>query len=355
MWVIGIWLVAHRAGVSLLPTGEKHNGQRTAAYLANLDMLPEPVLEKHTEDSEDSSLRVSVCAMQGWRRHMEDAHTCLLSLGPGYEDHRWFAVFDGHCGEQVSQWAAENLHRIVMEMPAFAAGDYAKALKEGMLRADEQLKGLLAPLLPKPPVRPGGSTAVCVLMTPPTADAPHGMLYCANVGDSRAVLARGGEYVPLSTDHKPALTDERLRVIFAGGFVRANRVNGQLAMSRALGDFCYKCHEKLPATKQMVTALPEVKTIALRGDEEFVVLACDGIWDCKTSEEVVDFLRPRLDPSQRPSRVCGQLFDSIVSPKPAGIGSDNMSIVTVEFKRRGEGPCIPVAGRTDEEEDPRVT
>ena len=61
--------------------------------------------------------------------------------------------------------------------------------------------------------------------------------YVANIGDSRAVLSRGGQVVPLSFDHKPDLTEERNRIEKAGGFVKEGRVNGTLSLSRSFGDF----------------------------------------------------------------------------------------------------------------------
>ncbi len=64
-------------------------------------------------------------------------------------------------------------------------------------------------------------------------------------GDSRSVLCRGGEAVPLSQDHKPNMAGERARIEGAGGRVSIGRVNGDLAVSRALGDFPFKCNKSL--------------------------------------------------------------------------------------------------------------
>lgn len=73
----------------------------------------------------------------------------------------------------------------------------------------------------------------------------------ANVGDSRAVLSVGGLAEPLSYDHKPANQLEARRIIAAGGWVEFNRVNGNLALSRALGDFMFKRNEDLPPEAQV--------------------------------------------------------------------------------------------------------
>src|SRR5438105_2881420 len=62
-------------------------------------------------------------------------------------------------------------------------------------------------------------------------------IYCANAGDSRTVLCKKGKAKPLSTDHKPDIKSERSRIEKANGTVEDNRVNGNLSVSRALGDF----------------------------------------------------------------------------------------------------------------------
>lgn len=78
-----------------------------------------------------------------------------------------------------------------------------------------------------------GCTATVVLVTPME-------IYCANAGDSRTVMCEKGVAIDLSKDHKPDLNEERNRIMKAGGEVIEGRVNGMLALSRAIGDFDYK-------------------------------------------------------------------------------------------------------------------
>lgn len=78
-------------------------------------------------------------------------------------------------------------------------------------------------------------------------------LFCANVGDSRAVASINGDVQPLSEDHKPHLFGEYTRITNAGGWVDCNRVNGNLALSRALGDFIFKRNNKVGPEEQIVT------------------------------------------------------------------------------------------------------
>jgi serine/threonine protein phosphatase PrpC len=132
-----------------------------------------------------------------------------------------------------------------------------------------------------------GSTSVMTLIT-------KSHIVCANTGDSRAVLCRGGEQVPLSHDHKPFNPGEKERIENAGSHVKFNRVNGDLAVSRALGDFVYKRCETVEAEHQAVTAFPEVIAEVRHPRDEFIVLACDGIWDVMSSQEVCDKVREML-------------------------------------------------------------
>ncbi|XP_028121662.1 probable protein phosphatase 2C 60 isoform X4 [Camellia sinensis] len=80
----------------------------------------------------------------------------------------------------------------------------------------------------------------------------------------------------LSRDHKPDLEAEKDRILKAGGFVQYGRVNGSLNLARAI-DMELKQNKSLPAEKQIVTANPDVNTVELCDDDEFLVIACDGI------------------------------------------------------------------------------
>lgn len=121
-----------------------------------------------------------------------------------------------------------------------------------------------------------GCTANVVLITKTE-------ILCANAGDSRAVLGRKGKSKELSIDHKPDTPSEKRRIERANGFVEDSRVNGMLALSRSLGDFEYKGNPILKPEDQIITAYPEVSIEKLSNDCDFVICACDGIWDCMTS------------------------------------------------------------------------
>lgn len=159
-------------------------------------------------------------------------------------------------------------------------------------------------------------------------------LYVANAGDSRCVLCRDGQAVELSLDHKPEDEPEMERIVKAGGKVTADgRVNGGLNLSRALGDHAYKQNTDLPAQEQMISALPDVRHTTIDPEkDEFMILACDGIWNFMSSQDVVQFIRFRLHYNKL-SKICEELFDYCLAPDTCGDGTgcDNMTAVIVRF------------------------
>ncbi|XP_033251356.1 probable protein phosphatase CG10417 [Drosophila miranda] len=181
------------------------------------------------------------------------------------------------------------------------------------------------------PGKDSGCTAVVCLL--------HGRdLYVANAGDSRCVISRNGKTIEMSLDHKPEDDEEATRIVKAGGRVTLDgRVNGGLNLSRALGDHAYKTNLELPAEAQMISALPDIKKLIITPADEFMVLACDGIWNYMSSEEVVDFVRLRLkDENKKLSNICEELFDNCLAPNTMGDGTgcDNMTAVIVKFQSK---------------------
>ena len=71
---------------------------------------------------------------------------------------------------------------------------------------------------------------------------------------------------------------EKARICAAGGFVDFGRVNGNLALSRAIGDFEFKKSAELSPEQQIVTAFPDVIAHNINDDDEFLVIACDGMY-----------------------------------------------------------------------------
>lgn len=126
----------------------------------------------------------------------------------------------------------------------------------------------------------------------------------------------------------------------ADGFVEMDRVNGNLALSRAIGDFEFKSNANLPPHAQIVTCVPDILEHPIDYElDEFVILACDGIWDCLTSQECVDLIHYGINQGNMSlEQISSRIVDVCCSPttEGTGIGCDNMSIVIVALLKDGE-------------------
>eukprot|EP00217_Crustomastix_stigmatica_P015072 CAMPEP_0183789244 /NCGR_PEP_ID=MMETSP0803_2-20130417/306_1 /TAXON_ID=195967 /ORGANISM="Crustomastix stigmata, Strain CCMP3273" /LENGTH=276 /DNA_ID=CAMNT_0026033411 /DNA_START=138 /DNA_END=965 /DNA_ORIENTATION=- len=272
--------------------------------------LSQPQTAKRTQQEEDAHLAYGVSSMQGWRTSMEDAHEATLSL-KGDSQFSLFAVFDGHGGCEVAQFCQAHMSNILQATPGFKDGNISRGLVEAFLEVDSLIlspegrrelavyayEGRSTDDTNAPSqTRANNLNSACASTVDEKSLASHmaglpqagttavvavthgNLLTVANAGDSRAVLSRKGVHVDLSLDHKPTLESERSRILAAGGFVAEGRVNGSLALSRAIGDMEFKQSTDLPADKQIITAYPDINTVQLREGDEFLILACDGIW-----------------------------------------------------------------------------
>uniref|UniRef100_A0A3Q2ZL86 protein-serine/threonine phosphatase n=1 Tax=Kryptolebias marmoratus TaxID=37003 RepID=A0A3Q2ZL86_KRYMA len=310
--------------------------------------LDKPKTEKHNSHGEGNGLRYGVSSMQGWRVEMEDAHTAVLGLQtPGMSDWSFFAVYDGHAGSKVANYCSKHLLEHIITASLGAGGtqdsdsstsdsqappppavEVVKAgIRTGFLSIDEHMRNFSD-------LRNGldrsGSTAVGILLSP-----DH--FFFINCGDSRAVLYRNSQMCFSTLDHKPCNPRERERIQNAGGSVMIQRVNGSLAVSRALGDYDYKCVDGKGPTEQLVSPEPEVFVMVRAPEQDqFIILACDGIWDVMSNEELCEFVKSRLEVCDDLEKVCNEVVDTCLHK-----GSrDNMSIVLV---------CLPNAPKVSEE------
>ncbi|CAL1353076.1 unnamed protein product [Linum trigynum] len=330
--------------------------------------LSSPKTEKFSEDGENGKLRYGLSSMQGWRATMEDAHAALPDLDTSTS---FFGVYDGHGGKVVAKFCAKFLHQQVLKHEAYIAGDIGSSLQKSFFRMDEMMRGqrgwrelavlgdkinkfsgMIEGLIWSP--RAGenseqhndwafeegphsdfsGPTSGCTACVAVIRDK-H--IVVANAGDSRCVISRKGQAYNLSRDHKPDLEAEKERILKAGGFIHAGRVNGSLNLSRAIGDMEFKQNKFLPSEKQIVTANPDINTVELCEDDDFIVLACDGVWDCLSSQQLVDFIHEQLKSEAKLSTVCERVLDRCLAPSTAGgEGCDNMTMILVQFKKSVE-------------------
>lgn len=288
--------------------------------------LDKPVTDKTTDNGsgllDGQRISFGVSEMQGWRVDMEDAHTHVLGV-PGLPDLSFFGVYDGHGGSMVSKYTALHLLEVMRSTESWAQLTKSKmgleqleaAMHSGFLKLDAQMRALPAVQSQEDH---SGSTAITAFLTPDS-------IVFGNCGDSRALLCRGGRVHFATSDHKPYVPSEQQRIEAAGGSVSLRRVNGDLAVSRALGDFMYKRRDDLPATEQQVSPDPEVTAVPRDKADQFLILACDGIWDVMENEEAAEFVLARMSEGYGLGEICEQLIDCCLEKN----SRDNMSVVIV--------------------------
>ena len=146
-------------------------------------------------------------------------------------------------GQEVALWVKENFKKELVKLASFKSKCYKEALEDVFLKLDQLMetpegqRRLMELQTDSGGFGEGksfaGCTATVILVT-------RTEIICANAGDSRTVLSRAARAKEMSEDHKPDNAGEMARIQRSGGFVEDGRVNGMLALSRALGDFEYK-------------------------------------------------------------------------------------------------------------------
>mmetsp|Transcript_1029 Transcript_1029/g.2575 ORF Transcript_1029/g.2575 Transcript_1029/m.2575 type:complete len:622 (-) Transcript_1029:92-1957(-) len=250
---------------------------------------------------------------------MEDRHVVLRSAGAATGGPTVLGVFDGHRGHEAAEFMAARLEEELGRQWG-AAGSPADALRATFINIDEQFVAEQARLWEERVARMGAAAAGernhwpgCTALV---AVVWGGRLLVANAGDCRAVLCRGGDAVQLTRDHCTADETERQRVIDAGGKV-AWRVDswrvGEAAIqvTRSVGDYDLRSHGLTPD--------PEITERELLAEDEFVVIASDGLFDVLRNEEVVGLVH---DTVKEPS-MCGQRLATEALTRGSG---DNITV-----------------------------
>ncbi|KZF26724.1 protein serine/threonine phosphatase 2C [Xylona heveae TC161] len=341
----------------------------THAYLYNFLSTPAPVVGSPSSSPPNKSAISD--------RSNSDSSASGSSSQVVETDNGYFAIFDGHAGTFAADWCGKKLHLLLEDcIRRNPNTPVPELLDQTFTMVDHQLERL--------PLKNSGCTAVVAVLrwedripnshsatgsmalAPATAAALRSssgeglaadssslaaqsqtnvsgtagddskssnlatpvahlrlqesasrqrVLYTANVGDARIVLCRNGKALRLSYDHKGSDDNEGKRIANAGGLILNNRVNGVLAVTRALGD---------SYMKDLVTGHPYTTETVVQPDiDEFLILACDGLWDVCSDQEAVDLIRHTADP-QAASK---QLVDHALSR----FSTDNLSCMVIRF------------------------
>ncbi|TVT99117.1 hypothetical protein EJB05_55525, partial [Eragrostis curvula] len=317
---------------------------------------------KITDGGKNVRVKHVSSSMQGWCEKMEDACAVVPDLD-GVTS--FFGVYDGHGGAEVALYCATEFHFKLCSNPNYQK-DLNNAIRSVFSRIDWLLKQsndwmesinpsssrnwiqnifrvVLANHWPftkaTPYIAPQymGSTA-CVAVIRGTR------ITVANVGDSRCVISSNRKAIELSTDHKAFQRGEIKRIKKAGGRVWMDKIvilgaempllgiraiDGALATSRVIGDFAFKQNKNLPVAEQMAISDPHLRSMEITDDIEFLVMASHSIWECMTSQDVVNFVHEEFEFGETDLRIiCERLVDC---SEPSG---ENATVILLQFKDR---------------------
>lgn len=241
----------------------------------------------------------------GYREQMEDA-----SATWDIDEEDLFAaeVYDGHSGRAAALAAAEMMTPCLRSLirGAKEKGEELPSLsslvREAYLATDASIVGR--------GLEQGAAAATLHIMGE--------RFVAANAGDSRVIIGEGKGWLQLTLDHKPDVPEERMRIERLGGSIivwGVPRVQGILAMSRALGD---------PSLKPFVTPEPRVTEGLLGKENDVAIIACDGVWDVLKPGEVIVLARKEKDPQKAAETIVAKALE-------AGT-TDNVTVVVLDIK-----------------------
>lgn len=259
----------------------------------------------------------NVTSQIGARESNEDKHDVIINGNNKNKDIKpinYFAVFDGHGGAQVSNYVQKNISKYFTNKK-LAYPLTKKYIHSVFNKVQEDLKNTNF-------ATSTGSTALVVVNYKLNNDE---YLNVINAGDCRCILARDNFAMPLTKDHKPYWPEEKYRIEKLGGKIVFDqydwRIKG-LSVSRSFGD--------LDATPYL-THTPDVFRYKLDKHDKFFVLACDGLWDVLSSQDVVNFvLLNCYDPStntriNKNLNIAKRLAEWAIKKK----SGDNITVVVV--------------------------
>lgn len=257
--------------------------------------------------SSDTPYWYGVSETQGIRPTMEDAHSLEVN-----SDYVFVGLYDGHGGRNVADFAAQQLHKNIDLSACKTSTDIGKALHEAFIQTHKALDTVSFD------AKEQGCAAITILIK-------DKKMYIANAGDSRAVLSNNGNAVALSEDHKPNRLSEKQRIEQLGGkvfgfFGGVPRVNGILAVARALGD---------KALNPYVIPDPEIREKTLDHNDEFLILACDGVWDVIDNQTAVDIVKISLEQSNTD---VNKAADTLKTEALQRGSTDNISVIVINLK-----------------------
>ena len=251
----------------------------------------------------------------------------------------FFAIYDGHGGKGCATFLKENLHKFITEFSFLG-------VKIGIDMAEEKFLTKKAVNELGKIIDPSGSCGIMLMIQGKKC-------IIANIGDSRLIIFKNKEVSFTTTDHKPDSIIEKARIELSGGklykiqtlipiYQNGSKVNapwrvnpGQLSVSRTFGDIQAK-DEKFGGNKTAIIALPDITEIELNNNYNFIVMACDGIFDVLKNEELLECIKIVIKEKNITNfkdvnmhQLCGDFANVIIKSALAKDSFDNVSCIVI--------------------------
>ena len=274
------------------------------------------------------------------RDYNEDTITVRKIIDPKDKNNYFyiFAIYDGHGGNGCSIYLKNNLYKNITECSMIGLRNAINLTEQNFLEYEGVNQyGELDDT--------SGSCASIVLIK-------NKKCIIANVGDSRCILFKNKRLFFATKDHKPNSHSEKRRIESAGGSVFQStaivplyqngkmiempwRVNpGRLSVSRTFGDIEIKL-EKFGGKKNVVVSTPDIVEFELNDQYNFLVIACDGVFDVLSNMEILECIKIVLKINKNKKRkineICGDCASMIMKSSLVKGSFDNVSCIVVAF------------------------
>ena len=328
----------HKKKYLFLNTKKNYEITTLNKYLA---FLKYPTVKKQVKNSINSFIKsFAVNSYNGLiRNYNEDKVSIILTVNcpKNFKGKYWpkisfIAIYDGHGGNSCSDYLRDNLHNYIIKNENFPF-NIEKSILTGFENCE---KNFIENIALKEHEKSGSCAIVCLII--------DDILYCANCGDSRAILSlnSGKDIKLLNQIHRPSEENEKKRIIENGGSVyySGNIIQrmkpGKLSVSRAFGDVNVK-NEEFGGKKNVLIAIPDITKISLSENKiDFLIMGCDGIFEYLNNEECIkcawEIINEEKSNCESIHEVSGNIVDMIMKTSLKRHSLDNVTTVFVGFK-----------------------
>lgn len=265
-------------------------------------------------------MSVHAASMKGKRDRNEDHHTVILNID-GKDTTKcamnYYGVYDGHGGKFVSKFISDQLP-ICFTDKRLQYPIEKKLVK----KIYNHIQHVLKESYHKNSSETGSTCLIAIHFKKDNCE----YLNILNTGDCRCVISKNNMATPLTKDHKPNWPEEALRIKNLGGQIAFDGYDwriGDLSVSRAFGD---------TNAAPYLTCMPDMFSYKLKKNDQFMILACDGLWDVLSCQDAVNFILENGYDQNTKKSSSHNIAKKLAEHAIAKGSTDNVTIIVVFFK-----------------------